>query len=166
MAAVSLAAVLPLILAVALAAQNTSTSQIVITVVDQSGAVISGAHIGIVQLPAVIPNDDDWLHYASAAPEQTSTHVDGSGEATADLVKGSYAVKVSAPGFKGSFERIEVGNEPGQSLQVILDAAYGDLIITEGPKMLPEPTSLNIFIPLEPLQTISFTRPVRRRWMR
>ena len=97
MAAVRLAAVLPLVLAAALTAQNTSRSQVVVTVIDQYGAVIAVAHVGIIQLPTVIPNGGDWLH--------------ASGEATVGLPKGSYAITIFAPGFKRYVERIEIRDE-------------------------------------------------------
>jgi hypothetical protein len=111
MAAVRLAAVLPLVLAAALTAQNTSRSQVVVTVIDQYGAVIAVAHVGIIQLPTVIPNGGDWLHYALTAPEQASTEIDASGEATVGLPKGSYAITIFAPGFKRYVERIEIRDE-------------------------------------------------------
>jgi hypothetical protein len=61
------AAILLGVLAAALSAQNTPTGQVIITVVDQSGAVIPGASIGMIQLPVAyppIPNNFDWVQYA------------------------------------------------------------------------------------------------------
>src|ERR1700726_253789 len=73
--AVRFAAVLLGVLATALCAQNTSTGQVVITVVDQSGAVIPGASIRMIQLPVAnppIPNNFDWVHYAFHGSGQIS----------------------------------------------------------------------------------------------
>jgi hypothetical protein len=162
MAAARNAAVLLILLATALSAQDTSTGQIVITVIDQSGARVPGAHIGIIQLPSVVPNND-WLPQALHTSELVSTRVNGSGEATIGLAKGSYAIEVDARGFKRYFERIEVGNESNKSIQARLiidpDTARGDCMSCT--IVIPlEPMSLNPVIPLESLQTITL-KPAR-----
>jgi len=164
MAAVRLAAVLPLTLAVALTAQNTSTSQVAITIADPTGAVIPGAHVGIIQLPSVIPIDGDWRNYEFTAPEQASIQTDGSGAVAVGLAKGSYAITIVANGFKRYFERIEVGNEPTQSYRatLVIDSFRGVIATME---VIPlEPSSLDVFIPIEPLQPVTFSRRFRRRW--
>jgi hypothetical protein len=68
MAPTGLAVVLFVVLAASLTAHDATTGQVVITVIDPSGAVISGARIGIIQLPSDLPDDGDWLHYALTAP--------------------------------------------------------------------------------------------------
>jgi hypothetical protein len=168
MAAARLAAVLSLVLAVALAAQDTLTSQVAITVIDQSGAVIPGAHIGIVQLPAVITNYGDLLQYAFTAPEQAPTRTNANGEVAVGLTKGSYVITIFANGFRRYVDRIEIRDEAGESLRftLVIDQQYlrGDCMANCGPQIPLEPTSLNVFIPLEPLQTIALrARRVRRR---
>lgn len=93
MAAARLAAALLVVLATAVPAQNKASSPLVVTVVDHTGAVIPGAHVGGVQLPAE-PHHFDWFQYASTAPEQTSTQTDIVGEATVVLMNGSYALRI------------------------------------------------------------------------
>jgi hypothetical protein len=163
------AAVLLGILAAALSAQNTSTGQVVITVVDQSGAVIPGASIGMIQLPVAyppIPNNFDWVQYALHASEQTSTHANTSGEGTFSLAKGSYAVSIAAEGFAHFFERVEIQDQSDQSLRVTLNLVNGGcgVCVVKGIDVPLEPAILNILIPLESLQAITLnpTR-VRRR---
>jgi len=170
MAAGRLAAALVFACATALAAQTTSTSQIVVTVVDTTGAVVPGAHIGVVPLPASFPNGVGWLQFASTGSEQTSTESDRLGEATVSLAKGSYAVRIRARGFRQEFERVDIGDEPGQVLRVAVTAAP-EFFGSGSPNVSPEPAivqpesiSLNTLIPLEPLQTITFCRRVRRHW--
>jgi hypothetical protein len=172
MAAARLAAVLFVLLATVLSAQNTSTGQVVITVVDQGGAVIPGASIGIIQLPVatspfVIHNDADWVQYAFHALEQISTRANTSGEATLSLAKGSYAVSITAEGFARYFERIEIRDESNEYLRATLVVSNGGcgVCVKETETAIPlEPATLNILIPLEPLQaiTLNATR-VRRR---
>ena len=164
MAAARNAAVLLVLLAPALTAQNASTGQIVITVIDESGARVPGAQIGIIQLPSVVPNND-WLPQALHTSKLVSIRVNGSGEATVGLAKGSYAVEVDASGFKHYFERIVVGNQSNKAIQARLiidpDTARGDCMACT--IVIPlEPMSLNTVIPLEPLQTITL-KPARVR---
>ena len=167
MAAARLAAVLLVVFATDLAAQGISTGEVVITVIDSSGAFIPGARIGITQLPSVIPNDSDWLHYALTAPEQASTRAGAYGEATVGLAKGSYAVSIAASAFKRYFEKIEVRGESHLFLRATLaldqqHSVRGDCMACGGPEILLESTSLNIFIPLEPLQALTL-KAVRSR---
>jgi hypothetical protein len=163
------AAVLLGVLATALSAQNTSTGQVVITVVDQSGAVIPGASIGIIQLPVAnppIPNNFDWVDYALHASEQISTRANTSGEGTFSLAKGSYAVSIAAEGFARFFERVEIRDESNQSLRATLVLADGGcgVCVVKGIDIPLEHAILNTFIPLESLQTITLNATrVRRR---
>jgi hypothetical protein len=118
MAAVrSVAAVLLVVLASTLTAQTASKGQIVVSVFDQSGAVTPSAHIGIIRLPSVLPNDSDWLHYALHASEQASAHTDAYGRATVGLAKGIYAITIAANGFQRHLEKIEIRDEPSQALR-------------------------------------------------
>lgn len=158
MAAVRIFAVVLVAFALSLAAQNTSTSRLDITVVDQSGAVVPGAHIGIIQLPAAIPNDGNWRDYAYTAPEQTSTKTDPNGKATVTLTKGGYAVAVSAPGFKHDYEMIDVADESSHSLRATLNvgAIGGPFVVVDKRPGIPlEPTTLTALIPLEPFQAVA-----------
>jgi hypothetical protein len=170
MAAVrSLAAVLLVVFASTLTAQNTSTGQVVVSVIDQSGAAIPGAHVGIIRLPSVVPNDGDWLQYALHASEQTSAQTDAYGGATVGLAKGFYAITIAASGFKRHSERIEIRDEPSQALRatLLLGSCTNCVEVRPGIPIPLEHASLNIFIPLEPLQTITVTNSqVRRRWLR
>ena len=128
MIAVRFTAVLLGVLATALCAQNTPTGQVVITVVDQSGAVIPGASIGIIQLPVANPpnpNNFDWVHYALHTSEQMSTRANTSGEGTFRLTKGSYAVSIAAEGFARFLERVEIRDESIQSFRATLLLANG-----------------------------------------
>lgn len=169
MAAACIAAVLPVVLAATLTAQNASMGRVVVTVVDPTAAVIPGAHIGIIRLPSGAPNDGDWLHYAYHASEQASADTDGSGEATVGLAKGSYAVAVSAKGFNRYLERIEIRDETSQMVRATL--RVGDscpplpclVEVRENAVPLERDSLLTIFIPLEPLQTMT-PPPVRVRW--
>jgi hypothetical protein len=163
------AAVLLGFIATALGAQNTSTGQVVITVVDQSGTVVPSASIGIIQLPVAnpqIPNSFDWVDYALHAPEQLSSRANTSGEGTFSLVKGSYAVSIGAKGFARFFERVEVRDESNQSLRATLVLVNGGcgVCVKEAVPIPLEHAVLNILIPLESLQaiTLNATR-VRRR---
>lgn len=171
MAAVrSFAAVLLIVLASILTAQNASTGQVVITVVDPPGAPIPEAHIGIIWLPVAALNDGDWLNYALHATEQASTRSNASGEATIHLAKGDYAIAIAANGFKRYFQRIEIRDESSQAIRATLPIATysGPVEVMPMPIEIPvEPVYLNIFIPLEPLQTITVTGArARRRWLR
>lgn len=155
MAAARLAAVVLVFVASALTAQDTSRGSVVITVVDQSGAIISGAHVGIIQLPSV--KQDDWLNYALHAAEETSAHTDADGKATVVLAKGSYAIAITQRGFKHYFERIEIRDESSQFLRATLVVGHlmCGVCVRPSPEIPLERTSLNILIPFEPLQTIT-----------
>jgi hypothetical protein len=163
------AAVLLVVLATALSAQDTSTGQVLITVVDQAGEVIPGASIGIIQLPIAnppTPDTFDWLHYALHAPEQISTRANTSGEGTFSLAKGSYAVSIAAEGFARFFEILEIRDESNQSLRATLVVANGGcgVCVVKGIEIPLEHAILNILIPLESLQTIPLNATrVRRR---
>jgi hypothetical protein len=163
------AAVLLGVLATALCAQNTSTGQVVITVVDQSGGVIPGASIGIIQLPVAstpIPNNIDWVHYALHASEQISTRANTSGEGTFSLGKGSYAVSIAAEGFARFLERVEIRDEANHSLRATLVLANGGcgVCVGKGIDIPLEHAILSILIPFESLQAITLnTTRVRRR---
>jgi hypothetical protein len=169
-AAARFAAVLLAVLATALNAQNTSTGQVVITVVDQSGAPIPGASIGIIQLPVANPqirNNFDWVDYALHASEQLSTRANTSGEATVRLAKGRYAVSiVAAEGFARFFERVDIRDESNRSLRatlVLVNGGCGVCVKETVPIPLEHPI-LNILIPLDSLQTITLNATrVRRR---
>ena len=167
MIAVRFTAVLLGVLATALCAQNTPTGQVVITVVDQSGAVIPGASIGIIQLPVANPpnpNNFDWVHYALHTSEQMSTRANTSGEGTFRLTKGSYAVSIAAEGFARFLERVEIRDESIQSFRATLLLANGGcgVCVVKEIDMPLEHSILNILIPLESLQTIALN-PTRNR---
>ena len=79
---------------------STVTAQnLVITVIDLSGAFVPGANIRIVWLPGAAQKDSDWLHYAFHASEQAMAHSDATGEATVGLAKGNYAIAHRGPGI-------------------------------------------------------------------
>jgi hypothetical protein len=173
MAAARIGAVLLVVLAANLAAQNASTDRIIVSVVDPIGAIVPSAHIGIIWLPSAAQNDGDWLHYAHHASEQASANTDASGKATVDLAKGNYVIAISAKGFMSYLERIEIRNETSQILQATL--RIGDscppspcpVEVRDTTIPLERDYSLNIFIRFEPLQTM--TPPamrVRRRLLR
>jgi hypothetical protein len=166
MAAVRLTAALLVVIATAVTGQNTSTTQVVITVVDPTGAVIPGAHIGIIPLPASVRSDGDWLDYARTGAKEASTKTDRSGEATISLAKGSYAITITSPGFERHAERIDLADESGRSLRetLLIDSRPTGPVVTPQFVIPLEPTSLDALIPLDPLQTITFTHRVRRRW--
>jgi hypothetical protein len=173
MAAVrSHAALLLIVLASTLTAQNASTGQVVITVIDQGGAAIPEAHIGIIGLPSAVPNDGDWLHYSLHASEQASAHTDASGKATVGLAKGSYVISIAAPGFQRYLEKIEIQDGLSQALRATLVVGRGGCVPADClspllPEIPLEHAPLNIFIPPESLQTMTPTAVrVRRRWLR
>lgn len=163
--------VFPIVLAILLA-QNALTGRVVVSVVDPARAVIQGAHVAIVQLPSGAPKDGDWLSYASHASEQASADTDGSGEATFGLAKGSYGVAVSAKGFRRFIEKIEVRDETSQIVRATL--RVGDscpplpclVEVRENSIPLERDSSLNVSIPLEPLQTMTPPGVRVRRWLR
>jgi hypothetical protein len=169
-AAPLIAAVLLFVLASTVIAQNASTSRFVVTVVDQTGAVFPGALVRIIDLSNA-PNDD-WLQYAVHALELASVYTDASGQAAVGLAKGSYAVAITAPGFKRYVEKLEIREEPTQALRVTLlisgTDGFGSPCVTADPVNIPlEQASPNIFIPLELLQTIALSDvSARRRWFR
>jgi hypothetical protein len=163
------AAVLFIVLATALTAQNASTGKVVITVIDEAGAVIPGAHIGVILLPGAALNDRDWRNHALHAPEQASAHTDASGEATVGLAKGSYAIAIAADGFSSYLEKMEIRDQPSQALRATLRVASCSpcVEVTREITIPLEHASLNIFIPLEPLHTITVANArARRRWLR
>ncbi len=165
--AARLATVLLVVLASALTAQNTPTNQVVIAVVDQTGAVIPGAHIGIVQLPEVIASEGERLRYASTTPEQATADTGPDGRATVDLGKGSYVVTISARGFQRYSEKIKVAGEASQNLRatLVVGYAYSGPVVDTRPVIPTEPTSLTASIPLESLQTTTLKASrIRRRW--
>ena len=149
---------------------STVTAQnLVITVIDLSGAFVPGANIRIVWLPGAAQKDSDWLHYAFHASEQATAHTDATGEATVGLAKGNYAIAIVAQGFRPYFERIEIRDQPSQSLRatLVVGSCTQCVEVSSGIEIPVEHVSLNIFIPLEPLQTITVTNArVRRRWLR
>jgi hypothetical protein len=150
-------------------ASTVTAQNIAITVLDPSGAVIPGAHIGIISLLGAARNDSDWLHYALFASEQATAHTDAAGKATADLAKGSYVISIAAPGFQRYIERIEVQDGLSQSLRpTLLPGNSGCTVCVTTGTMIPlEQSYLNIFIPLEPLQTLTVAPArARRRWLR
>ena len=151
-------------------ASTVTAQNIVITVVDQSGAVIPVARIGIVLLPGAALNQSDWPNYALHASEKATAFTDASGKAIVDLAKGSYAVSIAAPGFNRYTERIEVQDGLDQSLRRTLHIAVGICTVCLTPEIpipLEHAPHPNNFIPLEPLQTITVTPiRVRRRWLR
>ena len=162
------AAVLLGVIAAALTAQNTSTGQVLITVVDQSGAVIQGASIGIIQLPVANPqihNNFDWVDYVLHASEQLSARANTSGEGTFSLAKGSYAVSIAAEGFARFFGRVEIRDESNQSLRATLVLVNGGcgVCVKETVPIPLEHAVLNILIPLESLQTITLNATRDRR---
>jgi hypothetical protein len=145
------AAVLLGVITTALSAQNTSTGQLVITVVDQTGGVIPGASIGIIQMPVanpLIPNNFDWAHYALHASEEISTRANTSGEGTFWLAKGSYAVSIASEGFARFVERVEIRDESNQSLRATLVLADGGcgVCVAKGIDIPLEDAILNILI--------------------
>jgi hypothetical protein len=154
------AAVVLILLASAVAAQN-----VVITVTDQSGSVVSGAHVSIIGLPG-LANDSDWFQYALHSSAQASVETNNAGEAIVDLAKGNYAISVGATGFKLLFKRIEIQDRPSQAIQATLlisNSGCGVCVVpgvTIPLEPLPGP---DIFIPLEPLQTISVPNSRVRR---
>jgi hypothetical protein len=166
MAAARFAAVLFIVLATALIAQSASTGQVVITVIDRSGAVIPGARIGIIRMPNSTADDAGWPQYALQGAEQVTTLANTYGEATVGLARGSYALSIISNGFKRQIERLEIRGDSQQSLKITLDIDQ-----TINPRadcmscivLIPvEPISLDILIPLERLQTITL-RPARAR---
>ncbi len=170
LAAQLLTAALLIVLTSTGTAQKESTSQVVITVIDQTGAAIPGAHIGIIGLPSDVPSGGDWLRYALRASEQASAQTDATGEATVGLANGSYAIAIAAAGFQRHVERIEVADERSEALQatLLVAATYSPyVIISSEPEIALEHAYLDRFIPLEPLQTIALSSTrVRRRWIR
>lgn len=168
MAAARFAAVLLVVLAATLAAQDSSTGQVVITVVDTSGAVVPNARIGMIQLPSVTSNDADWLNYALHAAEQGSVHANAYGEATVAVAIGSYALSITAPGFRRHLERtvIQDGSKLPLRVALVVDQVpniRGDCMSCTSYIPL-EHAILNTLIPLEPLHTIALTTTrVRRR---
>ena len=170
-AARSFALLFLIVLAATLTAQDASTGQVVIAVVDQTGAAIPDAHIRVVSLLSAIANDSDWLNYAFHTSEQTLAHTDARGEATVSLTNGTYAVAITAQGFRGYFERMEIREEMSRSVRATLAIGSGCTpCVTVQPDheiRVERAASLSIFIPLEPLQTIIVTDARhRRRWLR
>lgn len=162
MAAARFVAVLSFVLATSLTAQNASTGQVVITVIDQAGAVLQGARIGIIQLPSATADDAGWLKYALHGAEQVTTLSNAHGEATVGLAQGSYAVSITSHGFNRHIERIEIrGDSNSQSLRatLVIDQTINPRVDCMSCFVLipVESTSSDILIPLEPLQTITPT---------
>lgn len=166
MAAARFAAVLLFVLSTTLCAQDKPTSQLVVTILDTSGAVVPGARIGIIRLPSTTLGESDWLQSALHLPEQVSTNADSVGEATVSLTNGRYAVIIAASGFKRYLEKLEVGHESNRSIRIVLkidpENVRGDCMACA--HVIPiEPMVLNALIPLEPLQSITL-KPVRKRY--
>jgi hypothetical protein len=159
------AAVFFTVLATTLVAQNALTGHVVIAVIDQAGAVLPGASIEIIQVP---DSTAGWLEYALRGAEQITTRTNALGEASVGLSKGSYAVSITSYGFKRHIERIEIRGDSTQSLRamLVIDQTINPRSDCMGCFVLipMETTSLDVSIPLEPLQTIALpaTR-VRRR---
>jgi len=169
MAAARLIALLVPLLAAALPAQNPSTSQVEITVVDRSGWHIPDAHIRFIQLQGVIPDGGDWRHYVNQTSAQASAQTDADGKATVALAKQSYEIIICARGFSCDFERMDVGGEPSLSFRATLALAATcppcetPVDFEASPEISVEPTSLNLFMPLEPLQTVKLKAARLRR---
>lgn len=168
MATVRYSCVLAFLLATSLGAQSSPPSQVVISVVEASGTVVSGADVEIIRLPLASPNGDDWFDYARHATEQTSTHTDVSGKAAFALSKGNYAVVTSFAGFGSHFDKVEVREEPMQSFMVTIYPDFGGPVSVKVvcPELCGFPLespSPNVFIPLETLQPISFVHHIHSR---
>lgn len=157
------AAVFFTVLATTLVAQNALTGHVVIAVIDQAGAVLPGASIGIIQVP---DSTAGWLEYALRGAEQIMTRTNALGEASVGLSKGSYAVSITSYGFKRHIERIEIRGDQSLRAMLVIDQTINPRSDCMGCFVLipMETTSLDVSIPLEPLQTIALpaTR-VRRR---
>jgi hypothetical protein len=140
MAAARFAAVLLLVLAATLTAQNTSTGQVVINVVDPIGAVIPGAQVEIDPL----------------SPSFRTVKTDANGQAVIELPIGTHWLSVSASGFqrwKGFAEVQRTDERITAKLRVAKDDGlvvhYGD------PVLIPlQRIELRELIPLQPLELL------------
>jgi len=150
-----------------LPAQNAKTGQVVITVVDRSGTIIPGAHVGIIGLPSTTSNDGDWQRYALHASEQVSAETDASGKTILRLAKGSYVANIAAVGFNRYLDKIVIRDEQSQTFRAeLFVAGTCSPCLTVAPEIeipLERVYLPNLVIPLEPLQMVTLPVRFRRR---
>jgi hypothetical protein len=102
-----------------------ATVQLVISVADQTGAVVGGAEVRLMQ---------------SSDMAQPVLFADRDGHLTLQVEPGQYDLSVSDPGFKMVKRYIEVTTDPNQSLSVLLKIGdTGSPIIGGHPKYPPKP---------------------------
>src|SRR4051812_13598922 len=100
-----------LLLAVPLAAQSPNTATMVVVVVDQTGAVVPGAHVSIVNT-------------ATGAARETNSDNDGRATIAALPLTGSYSVRVSKAGF-GTEERNDIRLRSGETATLKVNLVVG-----------------------------------------
>ena len=163
MVAARLSAILLIALAATLSAQTPPTNQVAITITDPTGAVIPGARVSIIQLPDALPPDNDWRTYAHREPAKITAVTDSAGAKTLSLAAGSYAIAVSAPGFKQDIKKIDVPEDSHQPITiavVLVVSSFSGPAVVQEPEIPLEAEFPDFSIPLQPLPTI---RPASTR---
>jgi hypothetical protein len=134
------------------------------------GERIAGASIEIYSMPSATPDNNEWLD-ALHKPVRASTHADRSGETTIALAIGYYAAYIVAKGFEGRFERIEIRDastlslKPALSIDQSWSGYSGPVDYYSSSRFPTESYTIDVLLPLEPLQTISVhARKAHRRW--
>src|SRR3954469_7474095 len=100
-----------LLLAVPLAAQSPNTATMIVVVVDQTGAVVPGAHVSIVNT-------------ATGATREANSGSDGRATIAALPLTGSYSVRVSKSGF-GKEERNDITLRSGETATLKVNLVVG-----------------------------------------
>ena len=100
-----------LLLALPLGAQSPNTATMIVVVVDQTGAVVPGAHVSIVNT-------------ATGATREASSGSDGRATIAALPLTGSYTVRVSKSGF-GNEERNDITLRSGETATLKVNLVVG-----------------------------------------
>ena len=148
MAAARLAALVLAVLFTTLEAQQARQVTVSLKVADQAGAVISGARIEI---------------DPSTGKAEAEVTTDSNGEAVLNLSPGIHVITVTSRGFYKWAQQIEMQDDPGQAFSIKMDVDCGHmicdpLVISADPEIPLDHPSLNVYLPLDPLEAPVFIR--------
>ena len=117
-------------------AQESVKTNLVLTVTDQTGAVIPNA-------TTHVESNDHAISFG--------TKTDNTGQVTFELMQGNYTIKVSSQGFRTSTSQVQVNTESTQSMRIVLKVGGGSHVevFTDPSRQINiDEISMTTFIPL------------------